>query len=168
MEHGIEIDSNVLRDFGYIRNVGYKENNLCIQQYYSQDTVNIISNKITEILQGVDHLNRPIIVPDHLIINVMNSVYNTYRPETGDIYSRYNIPSLSQSSSESHVQNMIDQTIQIITSDVRNNLEMQQCNSKLTIWTTVLGDFNENGLRSHPKIKVRTKRPNPLQFNMNY
>jgi hypothetical protein len=52
--------------------------------------------------------------------------------------------------------------------DVKGNLGMDDNNSKLTIWTTVLGDFNEHGLQSHPKIKLREKRPAPLQFNMNY
>jgi len=67
-----------------------------------------------------------------------------------------------------YLQDMIQQTIEIITSEVKNNLEMEENNRKLTVWTTVLGDFNEQGLRSHPEIKIRQKRPTPMQFNMNY
>lgn len=167
MEYGIAID-NRTRDSSYMRHVGWEESNTCIKNYYSRDTVKIISRKVTELLHGVDPQNRPIIVPDHIIANVMDTVYNTYRPETSDIYARYNIPSSSQASSESYVQNMIDQTIEIITADVKNNLGMEECNSKLSVWTTVLGDFNSNGLRSHPQIKLRNKRPTPLLFNMNY
>jgi len=167
MEYGIAID-NSKRDYSYMRHVGWQEQSSCVTEYYSKETLNTISRKVTELLQGVDPQNRPIIVPDHIISNVMDSVYNTFRPETGDIYARYNIPSSEQDSSESYVQNMIDQTIQIITADVKNNLEMEECNSKLSIWTTVLGDFNEAGLQSHPQIKIRNKRPTPFQFQMNY
>lgn len=167
MEYGDLID-NSSRDSSYMRHVGWKEDNLCIQDYYSKETLATVSRKVTELLHGVDPENRPIIVPDHIISNVMDSVYNTYRPETSDIYARYNIPSDGQASSESYVQNMIDQVIEIITSDVKNNLGMEECNSKLSVWTTVLGDFNENNLRSHPPIKLRHKRPTPMLFHMNY
>jgi len=167
MEFGIEID-NSIRDSSYMRHVGWQEDNSCISDYYSKDTLNIVSRKVTELLHGIDPENRPIIVPDHIISNVMDSVYNTFRPETSGIYARYNIPSSEIGSSESYVQNMIDQSIQIITSDVKNNLGMEECNSKLSIWTTVLGDFNSNHLRSHPPIKIRHKRPTPMQFNLNY
>ena len=74
----------------------------------------------------------------------------------------------SGNSSESYVQNMIDQVIEVITSDVSNNLEMEENNRKLSIWTTVYGDFNQSGLRQHAPIKIRKKRPQPLMFNMNY
>jgi hypothetical protein len=45
---------------------------------------------------------------------------------------------------------------------------MDECNSKLSAWTTILGDFNEHGLRRHAPIKLREKRPMPMAFNMNY
>jgi hypothetical protein len=63
---------------------------------------------------------------------------------------------------------MNDQVINIITTDVKNNLEAEQCNSKLSIWTTVLGDFNEHGLRQHGPIKLKERRPTTMLFNMNY
>lgn len=161
MEHGQN-----LYDFGYIKHVGYSENNDCIKKYFAPNTIKLISYKITQLLEGVDEQNRPIIVPNKTIIGVMNDIYESYRPETGDIYSRYVVP--SGTTSESYVQNMIDQVIEIITSDVRNNLEMEENNKKLSIWTTVYGDFNEHGLQQHPQIKIRNKRPTPLMFNMNY
>lgn len=165
MEYATEICGSFCDD-NYVKHVGYSENNVCIQKYYNQSTVRIISKKITELTLGVDPQNRPIIVPDSTICSIMSDVYNSYRPPTGDIYSRYIVP--SGTSSESYVQNMIDQVIEIIVSDIRNNLEMEENNRKLSIWTTVYGDFNQSGLRQHPPIKVRNKRPTPLQFNMNY
>ena len=38
-------------------------------------------------------------------------------------------------------------------------LIMEENNKKLTIWTTVFGDFNSHGLRSHAPIKLRERKP---------
>ena len=165
MEYGTEICGQYCDD-NFIKHVGYQESNGCIKKYYNASTINTIAHKVTELLMGVDPHNRPIIIPKSTICSVMNQIYSSYRPPTGDIYSRYIIP--TGTSSESYVQNMIDQVIEVIVTDVKNNLEMAQNNQKLSIWTTLLGDFNKDGLRQHPPIKTRHKRPNPLQFNMNY
>jgi len=115
---------------------------------------------------GVDPLNRPITVPNSTIHDIMNNVYQSYRPPTGDIHSRYIVE--SGTTSESYVQNMIDQVIEIITSTIRNTVEMEENNKKLTVWTTVYGDFNKHGLQQHSQIKIRKKRPTPMQFHMRY
>lgn len=150
----------------YTKHVGYTSGSGCIADYFSRYTVHTISNQITNLLMGVHPENRPIIVPDQTIYNVMDSVYNTYRPPTGDIYGRYNIP--SGTTTESYVQDMIDQVIEIIVADVRNNYEIAENNAKLSAWTTVMGSFNDHGLRAHPEIKVRLKAPQRMMFNMNY
>lgn len=165
MEYAVALNDTFYDD-NFQKHVGYKQNNVSIQKYFSPETIQTISAKVTELLQGIDPQNRPIIVPDKTISSVMSTIYNNYRPPTGDIYGRYNVP--SGTSSESYVQNMIDQVIEVITSDVKNNLGMEECNSKLSIWTTVYGDFNTHGLQQHPKIKVRNKRPTPMLFQMNY
>jgi hypothetical protein len=165
MEYAIAL-SDTICDDNYQKHVGYKQNNVCIQKYFSSSTIETISSKVTELLQGVDPGNRPIIVPNKTICSVMDAIYTNYRPPTGDIYGRYNVP--TGTSSESYVQNMIDQVIEVITSDVKNNLGMEECNRKLSIWSTVYGDFNTQGLQQHSKIKVRNKRPTPMLFNMNY
>lgn len=165
MEYATQINEQICDD-NYLRFVGYTEDNINIKKYYSSATVDTISHKVTQLLMGVDPQNRPIIVPNKTICHVMSQIYDSFRPQTGDIYGRYNVP--SGSGAEDYVQNMIDQTIEIIVSDIRNNLEMEQNNAKLSIWDTVYGDFNEKGLRQHAPIKVRNKRPAPLQFNMNY
>ena len=165
MEYGCEI-CDLPCDDNYIKYVGYSEDNACIRKYYSEETRRVISHKITELLQGVDPQNRPIIVPDNTICSVMNDIYASFRPPTGDIYSRYTVP--NGISPQSYVQSMIDQVIQVIVSNVKNTLEIEQNNEKLTVWTTLYGDFNTDGLRAHPPIKVRKKRPASFQFNMNY
>ena len=163
MEHGNKCFEYMI-DQNYSRYMGWEEFG-GLKEYYSQETVKLISKKVSELLQGVDPRNRKIVVPDQTIINVMNGIEASYRPPTGDIYGRYNVPDSSQLD---QIQDMINQTIELITSDVRNNLEMDENNSKLTAWTTVYGDFNDHGLRSHAPIKVRNRRPAPMQFNMNY
>jgi len=147
------------------RYVLYKADNACIKQYFSQDTVNLISKKVTQLLQGVEPENRPILVPDETIVSVMSTIYYNFRPTTGDIYGRYNIPSHEQ---QSYVQSMIDQVIEVITSQIRNEYGFIENNSKLTIWTTVYGDFNKFGLRQHPPLKINHRKPNTMEFNMNY
>jgi hypothetical protein len=154
-----DISSNACEnicDDNFYRYVGYKENNDCIRKYFSKETVDSISLKVTELTLGVDPQNRPIIVPRNRICDVMSQIYYAYRPPTAAIYSRYVIPT---NEPINYVQDMIDQTIEIIVSDIRNNLGMEECNSKLSVWTTVLGDFNTHGLIGHDVIKVRNKRP---------
>lgn len=161
----LHLTKRMENDLNYTRYVGYSEDNDAIKAYYNPETVKIISNKVSELTQGVDPLNRKIVVPDRRIYEVMDSIYYSYRPMTGDIYSRYIVPN---SQPENHVQNMIDQVIEIIVSDIRTNIGMEEYNKKLSVWTTVYGDFNAEGLRQHAPIKVRHKRPAPMQFNMNY
>ena len=150
------------------KHAGFNDFNLCLRQFFSQNTIDIISYKVTELLMGVDPQNRPIIVPDKQIGFVMDTIYRNFIPyNAGDIYTRYDIP--SGSNTESYVQNMIDQVIEVIYSDVKNNLEIEQNNAKLSVWTTVLGEgMNQHQLRSFPPIKTLQKRPAPFQFNMNY
>ena len=164
MEYATQICDDIC-DNNYIKYVGYSQAYSGIEKYYSKNTIKKISCKITELLQGVDKYNRPIIVPDKTICSVMSDVEDANRPQTGDIFSRYNIPSQGNTGS---VNYLIDKVINIITTDVKNNLGIEQNNEKLSIWTTVLGDFNKHGLRQHPPIKLREKRPTPMLFNMNY
>lgn len=163
MEYATQIGGEPFNDH-YVKHVGYTAPR-SIQHFYSQDNIDKISAKISQLLMGVDCKNRKIIVPDKTICSIMSSVYTSFRPEIGSIYSRYTIPKDNDSS---YIQKMTDEVINIITTDVKNNLGMEEANSKLSVWTTVLGDFNSDGLRSHPPIKILEKRPQPMMFNMNY
>ena len=163
MEYATNISDHIPND-NFVKHVGYSSN-YCTDKFFSKQNVDTISCKITELLQGVDPHNRPIIVPNKTIHNIMSSVYNNFKPEIGDMYSRFHIENPGV---PNYIQKMIDQTINIIVTDVRNNLEMEEYNKTLSIWTTVRGDFNKHGLRSHPKIKLRERRIQPMMFNMNY
>ena len=166
MEYGENLENFEHINESYQRYVGYSDNSDMLQRFFTQGTINMISAKVSQLLDGVDPQNRKIIVPDRTIANVMDSIYTNYRPRTSDIYGRYNVP--SGDTCNDYITDMTDQVIEFIYSDVRNNLEMDQNNEKLSAWNTVLGDFNSNNLRSHPVIKIREKRPQPMLFNMNY
>jgi hypothetical protein len=161
-----ENSNGLLKSDLYTKYVGYQDTNSSIELFFNKETVKTISHKITQLLMGVHPENRPIVVPDTTIYNVMDNIYYAYRPPTGDIYGRYNVP--TGTTTRSYVQDMIDQVIEVIVSDVKTTYETDANNAKLSVWTTVLGNFNDNGLRAHPVIKTLLKRPAPFQFNMNY
>ena len=165
MEYGVKLCNEDI-DYGNIKYALYQNNRECSKRFFSDETVRLISRKVTELTMGVDPQNRPIVVPDKNIIHVMNAIYDNFRPAVGDIHSRYIVP--TGNTSQDEIVNMIDQVIEVITSNIRTSLEMEEHNRSLTAWTTVLGDFNQHGLRSHPQIKIRKRRPAPMQFNMNY
>jgi len=166
MEYADNIFSDKCDD-NFYRFVGYsQENNKCLQEYFSQKTVNIIKNKVTELTLGVDPYNRPFVVSDKVICNVMSQIYDSFRPATAGIYTRYIMP--SGTTSLSYVNDMINQVIEVITMDIKTTTGIEENNKKLTAWTTLYGDFNEHKLRQHSKIKVQNKRPAPFQFNMTY
>lgn len=152
-------------DFNYVRHVGYSEHPTGFFKFFSPETVRTISKKITQLTKGVDKLNRDIIVPDQRICEVMDGVYQQFRPSTGDIYTRYVIESEEQNNM---TQNLIDQTIEVIFSNIVNQLGIEEANSKLSAWVQVLGDFNPEGLRYHPELKIREKRPISMEFHMRY
>jgi hypothetical protein len=161
---------NIVANDDYTRYVGYQQdtgtNEDCgVNYYFSREVIDLISRKVTELTKGIDPQNRNIIVPDDRIASVMSDIYTSYRPQTGDIYSRYNIP---LNDPRNNIQEMIDQTIEVITSDIKNNLEMEEYNRTLTVWTTLYGDFNKHGLRQFPPIKVLKRRADRCQFQMNY
>ena len=169
MEYAEFIDSNPehILNRNYTRHSGYQDtSSLYKTKYYHIDNVTTISKKLTQLLKGVHPSGRPILIPNETIINIMDSVYQNYRPVTGDIFTRFNIP--SGQNSDDYITSMIDQTIEIIYSQVKNEIEMEENNKKLSVWTTVLGDFNDQGLRSHDEIKILNNHPAHCQFNMNY
>ena len=167
MDYKILTIENPVIDFNTYRHVGWKSDDLnsCITGFYSIETVNLISKKITELTKGVDKQNRSIIVPNQRIAEVMDGVYRNFRPPTSDIFSRYNIENNEQTNI---VQSLIDQTIEIITSNIKNQLGMEQNNQTLSAWVQVYGNFNPHNLTQHAPIKIKEKRIPSMQFNMNY
>lgn len=143
-----------------------QEDNEKVAFIFSKTNMDYLSKTISDALDGVDPENRRIIIPDDKIANVLNSVYrNGTRPNIGDIYTRYNIPPIQ---TRNDIREINNQTISIIVSYIKDEVQMTENNKSLTVWNTLYGDFNEQGLRSHPIIKIRKRHPQYMAFNMNY
>ena len=142
------------------RNIGSTiDDNEYIKEYFSRNTVDLISDEITKQLKGVEKHGRDIEVPDDKIFWVMNTVYDSFNFAQGfDTHFKM----------DEYIIEMIDQTIERIVFDVKNTLGYEDCMNEYTAWTMVLGDFNENGLRSHAPVKIRNKHPNHMQFFERY
>ncbi len=125
-----------------------------------------MQQKITELLAGVDEQNRPIVVPVNTIANVLSQVFGANRPEVGSIYSRY--IQMEPESTRNDVRDIVDRTINIVVSQVKNEMLMIQQNKRLSIWSTLYGDFNKDQLRAHPPIKIRNKHPQYMAFFENF
>lgn len=169
MEYATSIDSHFETKCPneYIKYVGYSTMSQYTQTLFKTATVDAISARITKALAaaGVEPSGRPIVVPYKTICSVLSQVYDSYLPQMGDIVTRYSIAPAHQ---DDYIKNIIDQTIEIIVSDVSNNLEMAANNNRLTVWTTVMGSFNPHGLQAHDKPKINNRHPNMMEFNMNY
>ncbi len=147
----------------YVRHVGFSATNGAFETFFSIDTVRFIAAKISELL--LPFYPAGVVVPPDKVLNLMNAIYTSYRPSTGDIMSRYTIPS---DENPNCIDAMINQVIEVAVSQIKDNLETDQNNSRLSIWTSLYGTFNEHGLRAHPPIKTRVRRPQPMMFNMIY
>jgi hypothetical protein len=127
-------------------------------ELFTKDTIDKISKTVTYYLKGVIP-NRDIIVADNVICGVLSDIYQNYIPQIGDIYTRYIIPREGGSGCD-WIGNIIEQAIQVMVSNTKNTYEMEEQNKNLTIWTTVLGESNPHGLRSHDVLKIRKKNTN--------
>ncbi len=132
---------------------------------YSPETLKKISDIITRSLNGVDPQGRKIVVGDNVICSVLNNIIQSSIPRSGDIYSKYQI---MYNDPRNDADEIIKKTIEVITNQIRTETGMIECNQKLNIWDTLLGDFNEKGLQAHPQIKLRNRRPDPFLFHMKY
>jgi|MDTD01.1.fsa_nt_gb hypothetical protein len=173
MEYGVRL-SDGPHDYNNERFVGWSANLLegnC-QQYtdlYKQETVNYIQQQVSNYLMPLS--GKPVIVPDQQIREMITSVWNVESVRPANIYTKdtfNNVGTQWENSTQTPYKRIVEIVIQSITSQLRNQKEMADCNNSLSIWNSLYGDFNEAGLRAHPKIKLRERRPATMQFNMNY
>jgi len=140
--------------------------NSLTSRLFTMRTLKVIRDKTSEYLTGVDPKGRKIIPSDNVMTSALYSVFRDHVPQTGDIYGRYSIRDESTRDDYSYI---IDKVISLIVTGIRTDVEMQEQNEKLSIWTTLYGDFNEHGLQAYSSdIKLRQKRPDPMLFHMRY
>lgn len=154
------------RNENYMRYVGWKESETAFsRELFSDYTIKIIKDRLYEKLKCLRSDGRPIVVTDRVITHVMSQLYDKFNPQLGDIYALLNIPA---SEPRDDMKLLINMTVETIFTNISNETQMEENNKRLTVWTTVLGDFNEHGLRQHAPIKVNEKNINKVRFNMNY
>ncbi len=162
------LNTNIL-DYGYSKYVGWgqtAQDRVDYNSLWTPDQLHLIQDKITQLLQGVDAENRPIIVPLETIGSVMSNIYAANSPEVGSIYSRY--IQLEGEATRNDIRDIIDRTINVIVSGIRTEILMEQYNKKISVWSTLYGDFNSQKLRQHAPIKIRKKTPMLMAFNMKF
>ena len=144
-----------------------KEENEKYAFLFSQTNLDYLSSTISDALRGVDPQNRKIIIPNDKICNVLSTVYKYgTRANVGDIYSRYTVGTID---TRNDIKDINNQTINIIVSAIRDEVEMTENNKKLSVWDqALLGDFNRQGIRAHGPIKIRKRRPQPMYFFESY
>jgi hypothetical protein len=130
--------------------------------FFCRDNVNYISAEITRLLAGSGYQVR---VTDEVIAGVMSNVAQNNNPVVGDIFTRYVVPNKT---ARDDIVNMNQQVITVIVNTILNEMETTKLNQRLSIWSTVYGDFNTEGLRAHSIIRKKENDYIKGVFSMNY
>ena len=154
---GSSLNDNFNRYVGYDATVTPFEREL-----FSDSNIQKIADKVSELMAC---LGRPVILTKKAVGSAVSNIFYTYRPQLGDIYTIYNIPAAQP---RDDLQTINEQAIELIYNQLKTQYEIEENNKKLTVWTTLLGDFNEHGLRQYSTLKINHKNINKMRFNMNY
>ena len=155
-----------IKNDNYYRYVGWKDDELEFdKRFFSKETIDYIKQVTSEKLKCVRSDGRPIVVSDRVIAQVMSQIYDNYQPQLGDIYTIFTIPAAEP---RDDMQRLTDLVIETIFKNISVETQMEENNKRLTVWTSVLGDFNEHKLRQYTTIKTNKKNINKVRFNMNY
>lgn len=130
---------------------------------FTKRTINLIRQKVYDYL--LQSISKKIVPSERVTVIALYGVYQNHIPRTGDIYGKYLVVDETQRNDYGYI---VDKTISLLIDGIKNDIEMSEQNSKLTIWNTLLGDFNEHGLRQHPPIKLRERGPDRMLFHMKY
>ena len=134
------------------------------RQLFTKRTVNMIRVKVYEFL--LKSTGKSIAPSERVAVIALYGVYENHIPNTGDIYGKFLVVDETQRDDYGYI---VDKTISLLISSIDTDIGMQEANSKLSIWNaTLLGDFNENGLRQFPPIKLRNRGPDRMLFHMKY
>lgn len=110
----------------------------------SDKNINMVSNKITELLQGIHPEGKKIVVPHDTIKHVISSKFK--------LFQSFDISKINE------------ETISYIVGYVSSEFQSIKNNQNYSAWTTLLGSQNEHGLMPNPKIKLRERRPNSIMM----
>lgn len=133
------------------------------RQLFTKYTIKVIQKKVYQYL--LEAMDKKIVPSERIVIIALYGVFENHIPRTGDIYGKYLVVDQTQRDDYGYI---VDKTISLLIDGIKNDIEMTEANNKLSIWNTVLGDFNENGLRQFPPIKLRNRGPDRMLFHMKY
>jgi hypothetical protein len=169
LTNNIKIDRQYDTNLDSNQYIGWEQQttwNPLIQALFSKKTRKIIRDKVSEYTTGVDPKGRKIVPSDNVVETALYGVFNNYHPRTGDIYGKYLVVNPDERNDYAAI---VDQTISLLVRGITNEIGMIEQNSKLSIWNSVsLGEGNSIGLRAHPPLKMRERRPDSMLFNMHY
>jgi hypothetical protein len=168
MEYGrvIEDKDGKVMNENFYRFIGWSQSEQGFDKvFFSMQNLKSISERLKDLLKCLRKDGRPMIVADRVIAHIMSEVFTKNRPQLGDMYTMLNIPA---DEARDDLKTMNDMVVQIIFNNIKTEYEMEENNRGLTVWTTVLGDFNKHGLRQYTDIKLNEKNINKVRFNMNY
>lgn len=118
--------------------------------FFSEENMTFIADEVQRLLAIAGHPG--IRVSRNVIGNVMSNLSRNNNPVIGDIFTRYIIPN---NEGRDDVRALTVQTINVIYNTIMEEKETVRFNERLSIWTTVLGDFNAEGLRAHAPLKIK-------------
>jgi|TARA_Y100000389_G_scaffold189166_1_gene212601 hypothetical protein len=159
-----------IHNYKNMAHVGYEKasgqyTNPGVENLFNDSTGQYISAQITSRLGTELMGGRPIVVPMRTIWGILSALYQNYTGHPGGIHGRYTIPN----NNLNVFQSLVNETITVIVENVRTSLEIDQINGSLSKWDTILGDFNDKGLRSHPPLNGNIdERMNRGQIHMRY
>lgn len=149
-----------------LRHYGYDETEKNYQTLFSGEVVEMIRKEVLSRVAKSNARNVKIVLSSNTVRDALSSVHRNYKPPVQDMFSMHlqahNYNRLGKE------EQIIKETIELMSKQCINELDTLHYNSQLSKWNTLLGDFNQEGLRSHDKIKLRHKRPSSFQFNMKY
>lgn len=164
--YAIENKDGKVMNENFYRYIGWQESEQGFDKvFFSMKNVRVISDRLKDLLKCLRKDKRPIVVSDRVISHIMSEVFSKNRPQLGDMYTMLNIPAAEP---RDDLNTMNDMVVEIIFNQIKTEYEMEENNRGLTVWTTVLGDFNKHGLRQYTDMKLNEKNINKVRFNMNY
>lgn len=152
-------------DTRYFKHVGWSKEATYADPYkllFSAKNFDLIAAEVKERLASTGY---SINVSRDVIGSALSNITIHNSPKTGDIYTRYVVP---DSEPRNDVANLTQQAIDLIVNTILDDLETTKLNQRLSIWSTVYGDGNPEGLRGHSIIRYKENDYMKGVFNMNY
>lgn len=143
---GEQYDNRYLAYVGYDKFAQWSDPN---SYFFSTQNMEALRKEIMERLKPTGQNIR---VTDEVLSNVMSNIASNNNPVIGDIHTRFVVPNAR---ARDDLASFNEQVITVIVNTIMDEYETTKLNQRLSIWSTVYGNFNPEGLRAHSKIKYK-------------